>query len=511
LQTELHQIYFQHCKIVGALKKLAGQTAIYGLSSIVGRLLNYFLVPWYTRIFSQAEYGIVTDLYAYAVVFLILLTYGMETAFFNFSKTEEHKSSVYTTSLVSLFATSLLFILLAWLFREPLGQAMGYTNKSVYILWFAIIIGFDAFLSLPFAYLRLQGKSLQFASIKLFSIGINIFFNVLFLLILPNYFKQGNLPLIAEYFYQYDLVAYVFISNLLASSFTTFLLLPVIIKHGGTFSFPMLKRMLVYSAPLLVAGLAGSVNEVFDRILLKYLLVIPETVSNAGEYVMSQIGIYGANYKLSIIMTLFIQTFRYAFEPFFFSQADKKDSRDLYALIMKYFIIFGLAIFLFVISGIGIFQYFIGESFRAGLNIVPILLLANLFLGIVFNLSLWYKLSAKTIYGAYIAIIGAFITLLFNVILIPIMGYTGSAWATLICYVSMAIISLLWGQKHYKIDYPVQAIVLYIIFALIIYTLGKVDISETAVYQYTYQFLLFVVFVGTSVFIELKKRRLGSI
>lgn len=496
---------------MGTLKKLVGQTAVYGLSSIVGRLLNYFLVPWYTRIFTQAEYGIVTDLYAYAVVFLILLTYGMETAFFNFSKQEKDISSVYTTSLVSLFSTSLLFIVLAWVFKYPISHAMGYADKSIYILWFAIIISFDAFLSLPFAQLRLQGKSMQFAIIKLFSIAINIFFNLLFLMILPNCFKQGQFPELAKIFYQYDLVAYVFISNLLASLFTTLLLLPSIFKHNGFFSLPLLKKMLLYSGPLLVAGLAGSVNEVFDRILLKYLLVIPETVSNAGEYVMSQIGIYGANYKLSIIMTLFIQTFRYAFEPFFFSQADKKDSRDMYALIMKYFVISGLAIFLFVMAGIGIFQYFIGAGFREGLHIVPILLLANLFLGIVFNLSLWYKLSGKTSYGAYIAIIGAIITLIFNAALIPFIGYTGSAWATLICYVSMAVISLVWGQKHYKIDYPVKSIVLYIIFALFLFMLGKVHIAQSMIYQYVYQFALVGIFVATSIFIELKNRKLGKI
>lgn len=496
---------------MGTLKKLAGQTAIYGLSSIVGRLLNYFLVPWYTRIFSQAEYGIVTDLYAYTVVFLILLTYGMETAFFNFSKRENNTASVYTTSLVSLLSTSFIFIVLALTFREPLSQSMGYTGKSVYILWFAVIIGFDAFLSLPFANLRLQGKALLFASIKLFSIASNIFFNILFLLLLPKYFQQGYFPQLAHYFYQYDLVAYVFISNLLASVLTALLLLPSLLRHHGTFSFPILKRMLLYSAPLLVAGLAGSINEVFDRILLKYLLVIPATVVDASEYVMSQIGIYGANYKLSIIMTLFIQTFRYAFEPFFFAQADQKDSRDLYALIMKYFVIFGLAIFLFVTSGLGVFQYFIGESFREGLNIVPILLLANLFLGIVFNLSLWYKLSSKTIYGAYIAIIGAIVTLICNIVLIPFWGYTGSAWATLICYVSMAVISLLWGQKHYKIDYPIQSIVLYIIFALIIYTLGRLPISDNIVFHYIYQIMLFIIFVGSSAYFEIKKRRLGSI
>lgn len=496
---------------MGTLKKLAGQTAVYGLSSIIGRLLNYFLVPWYTRIFTQAEYGIVTDLYAYAVVFLILLTYGMETAFFNFSKKENESASVYTTSLVSLFTSSLIFILLAWLFMTPIANTMGYTDKSVYILWFAIIISFDAFLSIPFAHLRLQGKSLQFALIKLFGIAMNIFFNLLFLMILPYSFQNGHFSELAKVFYQYDLVAYVFISNLLASLFTTLLLLPSIFKHNGFFSFPLLKNMLLYSGPLLIAGLAGSVNEVFDRILLKYLIVIPHAVTNANEYVMSQIGIYGANYKLSIIMTLFIQTFRYAFEPFFFSQTDKKDSRDLYAIIMKYFIIFGLAIFLFVMAGIGIFQYFIGENFREGLHIVPILLLANLFLGIVFNLSLWYKLSGKTSYGAYIAIIGAVITLILNAVLIPYIGYTGSAWATLICYVSMAIISLLWGQKHYKIDYPIKSIILYIIFALFLYMLGKIHIAQSMIYQYAYQFALVGIFVVASIIFELKNRKLGSL
>jgi len=490
---------------VSQLKKLAGQTALYGLSSIVGRLLNYFLVPWYTRIFDQSQFGVVTDLYAYTVVFLILLTYGMETAFFNFSKTEKDPDSIYTTGLLSLICTSLLFGIFIYTFQETIASLLGYEENGLFVLWIAIIIALDAMLSLPFAKLRREGKALQFAVIKLLNIGSNIALNILFLLVIPHAFTVGYAMEYKPLYDSIDPIGYVFFSNLIASIFTAILLLPVCLKGHGVYSIGLHKKMLRYGLPLLFAGLAGSVNEVFDRILLKYLLVIPDFVHDSSEYVLSQIGIYGANYKLSIVMTLFIQTFRYAFEPFFFSNSDQKDSKELYARILKYFVIFGLSIFLFVMLGIDFFQFFIGESFREGLHIVPILLVANLFLGIVFNLSLWFKVTDNTKYGALIAGIGALITIVSNVVLIPFLGYTGSAWATLICYVSMACISYLLGQKHYKIDYDLKSIAVYIIFAGFVYAIVEALPSFGTAFNYGLRAIALSLFVGASVLYEWKQ------
>jgi O-antigen/teichoic acid export membrane protein len=454
---------------MSSLKKLAGQTAIYGLSSIVGRLLNYLLVPWYTRIFTQAEYGVVTDLYAYTVLFIILLTYGMETAFFNFSRKFPSNNNVFRTTIVSLFTSSLFFVLIISIFSNPIAGAMGYTDYSYYIIWFAIIVAADAFTSIPFAKLRLENKALTFASIKLLSILLNISFNLFFIVWFPLLLESGYFTGAATLYYSFDLVAYVFISNLLVSVIILSVLLPIIIKAKGDFSFSLLGSQLKYGIPLLLAGLAGSINEVADRVLIKYLVKIPETAADAGTYIFSQLGIYGANYKLSIIMVLFVQTFRYAFEPFIFSNASNTGSRELNAAATKYFYIFCLCVFLFVSFNLELFQHFIGPSFRHGLHIVPILLAANIFLGLVFNLSVWYKLAEKTMYGAAVSGFGAIITIITNILLIPQMGYTGAAWATLACYFSMAVFSYLLGQKHYKIPYDLKTMLLYSIFALLIY------------------------------------------
>jgi len=427
------------------------------MSSIVGRLLNYLLVPLYTRIFLPEVYGVVVELYAYVGFVLIFLTYGMETGFFRFSQ-KENFDKVYSTIITSLIATSCLFVIFVYVFLKPIAGAMQYGGNPEYILWMAIIVAIDAIIAIPFARLRLKEKALKFATIKIVNISVNIGANLFFLILCPR-IAAVNPDSPVLYLYSADIgVGYVFISNLIANIVTIILLLPEMISVSFNFDYKLLRKILIYTLPLLVAGLAGMINETLDRILLKYLL--PDSVN-----AMEQIGIYGANYKLAILMTLFIQMFRYAAEPFFFGHQKEKNSPETYANVTKYFIVFGLCIFLGVMLYLDIIKHFISSEYHSGLVVVPILLAANLFLGILYNLAIWYKLNDLTKYGAIIAIIGASVTLVLNIILIPQIGYLGSAWATFVCYLSMVVISYFWGKKYYKVPYDLKNIGIYFIVA----------------------------------------------
>lgn len=452
------------------IKRLLGQTAIYGLSSILGRLLNFLLVPLYTRILAPDQYGEVTELYSYIGFLLVLLTYGMETAFFRFAgKDKKNSSQIFSSALIPLFFSSLSFIFLMSVFSENIAQSMGYVDKSRYYIWFAIILGLDAFTALPFARLRFQNKAIKFATIRFINIGVGIGLNLFFFVLCPYLLKNNPDSFLLSFYSPKLGVEYIFISNAVASILNLILLLPDLFKIPIDFNSQQFKKMFRYALPLVIAGFAGMINEMLDRVLLKHLLTIPKGVENSRDYVMSQLGIYGANYKLAVFMSLFIQTFRYAAEPFFFSQEKNKNSKKIYADVMKYFIAFGLLIFLGITLYMDIAKNFIGIKYHEALSIVPILLLANLCLGIVFNLSIWYKLTDKTKYGALIAIIGAIITIILNIILIPVISYKGSAWATLICYASMMIISYFIGKKYFPIKYDLKNIFIYITFALIIF------------------------------------------
>ncbi len=454
-----------------ALKKLAGQTAVYGLSSIVGRLLNYLLVPIYTRIFSPAEYGVVSELYAYVTFLMVLYTYGMETAYFHFTeKNKKDPSSwsteeVYGNGLFSLFSSSALFSSLLILFSQSVANKLGYPHHADYIKWFAWILALDAITALPFARLRKEGKAKRFASIKIINIILNISLNIFFLVICRQNYLHHTSSIFNFYKPEYG-VGYVFISNLIASFVTVLLLLPEFQSFSIKFNSKLLKEMLFYSFPLLIAGFAGMVNETFDRAVLKYL--VPDKTT-----ALQQLGIYSACYKLSILMTLFVQTFRYAAEPFFFSQQHKENSSELYARVMNYFVIVCSIIFLVVMLYLDGIKYFIGAQYHAGLKVVPVLLIANMCLGVYLNMSIWYKLTGQTRYGAFFSVIGAIITIVFLFLLIPPMGYMGAAWATLICYVSMMLISYFTGQKVYPIPYQVSKLLLYFGVALAIYFLSE--------------------------------------
>lgn len=480
------------------LKKLAGQTAVYGFSSIIGRFLNYLLVPLYTNLFLTSQYGVVTDLYAYAGFLFVLLTYGMETAYFRFSEKHQNPEKVFSTAISPLLITTSVFLSIIILFAQPIADILRYPNHKEYIIWFALIISLDVLSTIPFAKLRRENKAVKFAVFKFINIGLNIGFNLFFLLLCP-YLLKHNPNSFIRFFYSENIgIGYIFISNLIASAVTLFLFIPDFFKTKYTFSKTILKQLLIYGSPLLFAGLAGMINEVIDRVLLKYLIVVPANISNTNDYIFSQIGIYGANYKLSILITLFIQAFRYAAEPFFFSHSKEKKAKETYAKVMNYFIIFSLLIFLGIMLFIDIAKYFINENYWSGLKIVPILLLANLFLGVVYNLSVWYKLTDKTKFGAYIAGIGALITIVLNFILIPKIGYMGSAWATFFCYFTMMTVSYFWGKKYYKINYPLKKIFLYTFLALLIFFISKyTDFTGLKMYfLHTLLFLTFLFFVS---------------
>ena len=448
------------------LKKLASQTAIYGLSSVVGRLLNYLLVPLYTRYFLPEEYGVVTELYAYVAFLVIILTYGLETAFFRFSQTEKNNRIVYSTSLISLLFSSLLFIILMFLFSENIASSIGYANNQEYVKWFAIIIGLDAISSISFAKLRALNKATRFALIKLVNIFVNIGLNLFFIIYCP-YVIENNLQSLnfVNSVYSPSIgVGYIFIANLFSSIVTILMLLPEMINSVWIFEKKLWKKMMIYASPLLIAGLAGITNETIDRILLKGLL--PENINASKE-----IGLYGAFYKLSIIMILFIQTFRFAAEPFYFAQERALNSKKIYADVMKYFVIVISIIFLLVTTFYDFFINFLGSSYHddRGFLVVSILLLANFFLGVYYNLSIWFKLTEKTIYGAYIAIFGAAITIILNYSLIPIIGFIGCAIATLACYLLMTVVSFYLGNKHFPVPYNYSRISMYFLLMVCIY------------------------------------------
>ncbi len=477
------------------IKRLARETAVYGLSSIVGRLLNYFLVPLYTRIFLPNEYGIVTELYAYASFLMVFLTFGMETTFFRFSESHPEKDRVYSTSIIPVMLLNLAFIILGILGSSFMADRLHYNHHSGYLVCFVVIVGLDAVAAIPFARLRQQHRSLKFATLKLINIVINVALNLFFLLLCPYLLKQGFDWIKVVYDPSFG-VGYVFLSNVIASAVGVLLLFGDIFRFKVEFDRKLFREMFLYALPLLLAGLAGMVNETLDRILLRYLLIVPAGTANASEYVMAQIGIYGANYKVSILMTLFIQTFRYAAEPFFFSHAKETDSRELYAKVMNYFILFGLIIFLGIMLNIDIVKHFIGAKYYPGIGIVPVLLLANLFLGVIFNLSIWYKLNNKTQYGAYITIFGAVVTIVSNYLLIPLMGYAGAAWATLICYFLMMLLSYFWGQKHFYIEYDVPKIAGYFGLALAIYFISKMWHFNSRFMPYLANSMMFIMFLG---------------
>ena len=444
------------------IKKLAGDTLIYGLGTIVPRLLNYLLVPFYTIwVFDKAQYGEITELYAYVALLMVLLTYGMETSFFRFANQyKKDVKSVFNTATSSLLITSLLFIGVILIFRDSVADMIHYSGHSQYIVYIAFIVALDAFSSLPFAYLRYLNKSKRFSVVRIINVVINIGLNLILLILIPRIFPDRYTQF--WLYQQVPMVGMVFLSNLVASLSTLLLLIPELKQFHFSIRKDLLRKLLSYGWPILIIGLAGMINEVSDKILLRYFLP-------PGSHVQSIIGVYGANYKLAILMMLFIQMFRYAAEPFFFAESEKEDAKTTYSRVMTVFVGTTWMIFLLVMLFMDLFKYFIGPAFWIGLQIVPIVLMAKLFLGVFYNLSVWYKLTDKTLYGGAVAIIGAVITITLNVLLIPKFGYMGSAWANFACYFSMMVVSFLWGRKIFPVHYQWKKLLLFSAVALLFY------------------------------------------
>jgi O-antigen/teichoic acid export membrane protein len=471
---------------LGTLKKLAGQTAIYGFPTILGRLLNYLLVPLQTHIFAIDKYGIVGELYAWTALIFVILTFGMETTFFRFSQDKENREKTFSIVSIFLLITSAGFILIASLFSQNIADYLKFPQHPEYILYMAFIVGTDAFTSVHFARFRLIQRPIKFAAIKFTNIFINIFLNVFFLILCPYLEDHHIAPQIVGFIFNREIgIGYIFIANLVASIVTLLILVPDIIRFNWKFDYEYFKRMIRYAFPLVIFGLATIVNDTMNRIFIK----------NFGpeESAQGMVGIFNACFKISFFMTIFIQAFKYAAEPFFFSKANDIDAKKTYSEVMNIIVIICSLMFLGILLYMDIVKYFVGPDYRVGLGIVPILLLANLFSAILYNLSIWYKLSDKTIYGGFISIFGAIITVTLNITLIPRYGFMGAAWASFFCYFSMMVASYYFGQKYYRVNYPIFKIIFYILLAILFYYISKwITISNFSIRMIVHTLILFL-------------------
>ena len=457
------------------IKSLIKDTAVYGLSSIIGRFLNWGLVPLYVYLFDPAVYGVVTYLYSFTAVALVILNYGMETGFFRFASRSDDPEKVYTTSLFSVAFTSLLFILLLSAFLPQISNALLLPQHHDYVWMLGVIVAVDAFTNLPFAYLRYKNRAWTFAGIKFLNIGVNIGLNLFFLLACPR--LQSVCPAAINWFYtapggfSYG-IGWIFVANFISTAVVLAALSPFIIRRWR-FDFPLLKKMLSYSWPLLILGVAGIASQNMGTMIIPYLF------SGHEEAARSMVGIYGANMKIAIVMVMFTQAFRYAYEPFIFSQAraDGQSSRQAYCDAMKYFVIFGLLIFLGVMYFLPILKHFVAPAYWSGLRVVPIMMMADLFFGVFFNLSLWYKLTDRTRWGMYFSLICFALMLGLNCWLVPLIGipdgYLGSAWAAFFSYFAVMVLSYIVGRYYYPLPYQTGRMALYTLLALALWGAGS--------------------------------------
>ena len=424
------------------LKSLAKDTAIYGLSSIVGRFLNYLLVPLYTHYMPKAsgDYGVSTNIYAYTALILVLLTFGMETTLFRFANDERHKSdTVFSTVMAVVGSLTLVFLLLIFGFITPISNSLGYAEHPDYLLMMAVVVALDALQAIPFSYLRFQKRPIRFASLKMLFIVLNIGLNVLYFVWLGK-----------------TSVFYVFFINLVCTGLITFFFIPGLFSIKWQFDGKLLKQMLGYSWPILILGIAGILNQVADKII--FPLVYPdEAEANV------QLGVYGSCVKIAMIMAMITQAFRYAYEPIVFAKSKDADKTEYYASAMKYFLIFTLLAFLCVVGWMPVLQYIIGEEYREGLGVVPIVMIAEIMMGVYFNLSFWYKLIDKTIYGAWFSLAGCTVLFAVNILLIPKYGYWACAWGGVAGYGTAMVLSYIVGQIKNPIPYPMKDIVSYVV------------------------------------------------
>ncbi len=440
------------------VRTLAKQTLIYGFGTIVPRFLNYGILTFlYTRIFDKVQYGMVTELYGWMVFLIIILTYGMETGFFRFAQKSENFERVYSTALISLFVTSGVFVILVNIFIDPVSEILKYEEHRSYIKMFAAIVAVDAFTAIPFARLRKENRPLLFSTIKILNVIVTIIAVLIFLVIAPRIYENSSSWLLKFYKPEFG-VGYVFLANLVGSISTMILLIPYILRIKPGFDKKILRDMLGYSIPLMIAGLGGAINETLDKVIMRRV-----AGDNGG---LEMVGEYGAGYKIAVLMSLFIQMFRFAAEPFFFERAKSEGAKATYAFVMKYFVIAMLVVYLIINLYISGFQYIIGETFRESVKVVPIVSMGYLFYGIYVNHSIWYKLNDMTKYGIYITFFGAVITILINVLFIPVYGYMASAWAHVASYGAMIGLSFILAEKHYKIRYEMHRLIPYFMIVL---------------------------------------------
>ena len=492
--------------MAGGMKRLAGETAIYGVSSIVGRFLNWMLVPMYTRVLTnESEFGIVTNLYAWTALLIVLLTYGMETGFFRFMNRKDIKEplQVYATTLFSLAFTSILFVVAVFFALHPLSRALGYTMHPGYIGMMALIVGIDAFCCIPFAFLRYERKAIRFAAIKLISIFLNIVLVLFFLIACPWLDKHAGF--LVHWFYKSDYqVGYILVANLFTSGVVFLLLIrDMIPAFREKVSMQLLSKMLRYSFPILILGVAGIFNQTADKILFPFLF-------EDKAYANAQLGIYGACFKVAVVMVMFIQAFRYAYEPFIFAKnkSDEPDNTKAYSEAMKYFIIFSLLIFLGVMFYLDILKYFVAPDYYPGLRVVPIVMAGEFFFGIYFNLSFWYKLIDQTQWGAYFSTIGCLITVLIILIFAPHYSYMACAWAAFASNLVMMIISYVVGQRKFPIQYDLKSALFYVVLTALFYFAGMLPQIDSEFLRLGYRTLLLFLYLAILVKRDMPLREL---
>lgn len=476
---------------MAGLKSLAKDTAIYGLSSIVGRFLNYLLVPLYTAVIPAASggYGVVSNVYAYTALILVLLTFGMETGFFRFAnKQDENPDKVYANSLIFVGGLSLIFIVLCMVFLHPISSLLEYPDHTDYVAMMVVVVALDSFQCIPFAYLRYKKRPVKFAAIKLFNIIGNICLNLFFLLLCPWLYKVS--PSSVDWFYNPDyLVGYIFVSNLIMSAVQMFFFIPELRGFSYRLDKPLMKRMISYSFPILIFGLVGILNQTVDKMIYPFLF-------DDRQEGLVQLGIYSATSKVALIMAMFTQAFRYAYEPFVFGKNKEGDNRKMYGAAMKYFFIFSLLAFLAVMFYMDILRYMVARDYWEGLSVVAIVMVAEIFKGLYFNLSFWYKLTDETQWGAYFSIIGCAVILVLNIWLVPTYGYVASAWASVAGYGVITLLSYLIGQKKYPVSYPLKQMAVYLVLAAVLYVAGEEVVIANFWLRLAFRTILLLLFVA---------------
>lgn len=482
------------------IKKLVSQTAVYGLSSIVARVINFFFVPLYTRLLPTENYGLATEILSYIALLQVVLTLGMETGFFRFAnKDKSNASKIFSTSLITLCLSALTLILITLFFNNSLSQISGYPKAYI---WLTVgILASDTITALLFAELRFLNKAFKFAIFKTIKIISEVGFNLIIFFVLPSYFISHPNSFLLNVIPATPDYGYILLAIFLSCVVSILLFVPRLIKIKYIFSKNLQRQVFKYSIPLMIAGLPGVANDFISRIFFRFFAPIDIPWQE-------QLGIFGANLKLAVIMVLFVQMFKYAAEPFYFSAGEKIDNRKIYADVMKYFVAFCMFIFMFVSLFADVFVLFLGKSYRSGVDVLPIMLFANMLIGIIFNLSMWYKLTNRTKYALNITIIGLIVNVIFNIIFMPKYGYMAAAWGFLVSYLTMTIYSYILGQKFFPIDYNLKSIAIYISSGLVLYLIGNFISPEMLVFKIlinTFCLLTFVIIVFYKEKITLKQ------